>query len=192
MGHRALTGLLVAAVLSTAGCSAASESHGGDAATAPAQEMAMPRDGMATTSGPSDAAQMICSDEIAGAVARTFELDATPLGTSSWSDGVFTCDYEIGSGTLSLSVDDASRKAAGHASFERLRSKLAPVRRIRGMENFGFPAFDTPAGQVVFLKDGKTLVVDASTLRAGTVPDHVTRADAAYGVAAAVIGCWTE
>ena len=60
------------------------------------------------------------------------------------------------------------------------------------MANFGFPAFETRRGDVVFIKDHKTLWVDASRLAPERLPADLTPADVAYGVAAAVIGCWTE
>jgi hypothetical protein len=60
------------------------------------------------------------------------------------------------------------------------------------MASFGFPAFETPRGDVGFIKDDKTLWVDATRLRATDLPKGRTRQDVAYGVAAAVIGCWTE
>jgi hypothetical protein len=45
---------------------------------------------------------------------------------------------------------------------------------------------------VVFLKDHKTLWVDATRVAASDLPEGTNRQDAAYGVAAAVIACWTE
>jgi hypothetical protein len=60
------------------------------------------------------------------------------------------------------------------------------------MASFGFPAFETPRGDVGFIKDDKTLWVDATRLSGGDLPTGQTRQDVAYGVAAAVIGCWTE
>jgi hypothetical protein len=60
------------------------------------------------------------------------------------------------------------------------------------MAGFGFPSFETPRGDVVFLKDHKTLWVDATRLARSDLPDGATRAHVAYGVAAAVIACWTE
>ena len=56
----------------------------------------------------------------------------------------------------------------------------------------GLPSFATPDGNVAFLKDGKTLRVDASGLPATTLPQGSSNGEVAYAVAAAVVGCWTE
>ena len=91
-----------------------------------------------------------------------------------------------------MTVRDDTNLAAGSAYFAALRSKLAGAKPIGGGANFGFPAFSTPNGNVAFLKDGKTLLVDASGLPDDVVPSDFTRLDAAYSAAAAVIECWTE
>jgi hypothetical protein len=60
------------------------------------------------------------------------------------------------------------------------------------MDNLGFPAVSTRAGDVVFLKDGKTLHVDATRLPDASLPRSFSRSEVAYSVAAAVIACWKE
>jgi hypothetical protein len=149
---------------------------------------------MAAMDGPSASASMICSDEIRSAVKRTFALASPPRVTRSWSanDLTFVCTYRLPGGVLRMSVQDAPDATTGRPHFERLRARLAGSRTIRGVQSLGFPAFETPSGDVVFLKDGKTLRVDASDVSRGGLPAGFTRSEAAYGVAAAVIGCWTE
>lgn len=148
--------------------------------------------GAAGAAGPSQAARMVCSEEIRDAVARTFELAQAPRATGDWSHLVFTCRYPLPGGPLILSVQDARNEHAGRAYFTGLRSRLTGARDIEGVESFGFPAFETPDGNVAFVKDGKTLRVDASNVAEASLPADFTRSEAAYGVAAAVIGCWTE
>jgi hypothetical protein len=148
--------------------------------------------GGAGAAGPSQAARMICSQEIRDAVARTFELAQAPRSTGDWSHRVFTCRYRLPGGPLILSVQDATNEHAGRAYFTGLRSRLTGARDIEGVESFGFPAFETPDGNVAFVKDGKTLRVDASDVAKASLPADFSMAEAAYGVAAAVIGCWTE
>lgn len=144
--------------------------------------------------GPSDPAGMICSLEIAQAVQRTFGLPSTPTATDRWVDQTYTCDYRLPSSTLRLSVKDLDEAGPGQAYFDGLASTLRGARPIKGLQNLGFRALETPrtVGGVVFLKDHKTLWVDASRVARQDLAPGFSRTGAAYGVAAAVIACWTE
>lgn len=141
---------------------------------------------------PSETASMICGEEIREAVAHTLTVAEVPAGVHSWRDRLYRCDYHLGAGELRLSVKDLDADAPGTAYFQGLRTRLPGATTIKGLANFGFPAFETHHGDVVFIKDHKTLWVDASRLRAARLPAGMSREDVAYGVAAAVIGCWTE
>lgn len=155
----------------------------------------MPRMSMADMHAgrrPSGSARMICAAETRHAVQRTFALSVRPPATSTWVHRLFACTYDLPHGSLRLAVDDATDPEVGRAYFNALRSQLSGSRTIRGAEAFGFPAFRTPDGNVVFLKDGKTLRVDASAVSRQGLPTGFSRMDAAYAVAAAVIACWTE
>jgi hypothetical protein len=143
-------------------------------------------------SGPSGAASMICGEETRQAVRRSLGLRRTPLGLHSWNHQLFSCTYQLNAGDLRLSVQDLDQTRRGRAHFARLRHRLAGATDIQGLANFGFPAFQTPRGDVVFLKDHKTLWVDATRLTTRDLPSGETRPDVAYGIASAVIGCWTE
>ena len=150
--------------------------------------------GVKAGGGPTDTAAMVCGDEIREAVQRTFVLSRAPRPTSHWtrSTRLFVCDYTLSGQRFEVSVQDATDERAGRVFFQRLRSDLPGATRIRGLENFGFPAFSTEAGDVAFLKDGKTLHVDATRLTGRALPPAYSREDAAYSIASAVIGCWTE
>jgi hypothetical protein len=141
---------------------------------------------------PSETASMICGEEIRGAVRRNLDLTKNPVGLHAWHRRLFSCTYQLGGGELRLSVKDLDQPAPGQAYYEGLRKRLHGATAIRGLANFGFPAFETPQGDVVFIKDHKTLWVDATRLGAADLPKGATRQDVAYGVASAVIGCWTE
>lgn len=141
---------------------------------------------------PSDAASMICSGEVRDAVRRELDLDRAPVGLHAWSHRLYSCTYQLAGGDLRLSVKDLDSDAPGRAYFARLRSDLPRADQIRGLASFGFPSFQTSRGDVVFLKDHKTLWVDATRLAASDLPAGTSRADIAYGIAAAVIACWTE
>jgi hypothetical protein len=151
-------------------------------------------DGMDMAAGtpPSAPARMICSDEIRDAVQHAFQLAAPPAAAHRWSHRVYTCTYRISGETLALSVQDSPDVASGRAYYRALKARIPGETPIRGVESFGFPSFETSDGTVVFLKDGKTLQVDATRLSSASMPAGFSRVDAAYGVAAAVIGCWTE
>ena len=142
--------------------------------------------------GPSETASMICGNEIRGAVRRNLDLANTPVGLHAWHQRLYNCTYEVEAGDLRLSVKDLDRPGPGRAYYNRLRHRLAGAADIRGLASFGFPAFETPQGDVVFIKDHKTLWVDATDLKTADLPADMTRQDVAYGVASAVIGCWTE
>jgi len=143
-------------------------------------------------SGPSEAAAMICTDEIAEAVRRSFALDTVPERHDTWEPPHYQCDYHVGGSRLHVSVHDAEAAAAGRAYFRDTRGGLPGVTTIKGVKSFGFPAFESRDGLVGMMKDGKTLLVDAQEVPAGDLPRGFTRTEVAYSVAAAVMGCWTE
>lgn len=191
MRVRALLGPALAVTLLTAGCSAGANDDARPAASRDHEHV----EGMdmSTTSGPSSAALMICAREIGDAVARTFTLSTVPESKDVWSkaERVYTCGYQLVGGTLELSVQDAADDASGASYFDGLRRRLPGATELGGMENLGFPALAT-TDRVVFLKDGKTLEVDAGAVPQEALRKGYTRRDAAYAVASAVIACWTE
>ena len=200
------TALALAAVpLLLAGCGGGSSSTGAthvmsDGSTMSGSSMAAadPSAGMGAhghgqgASGPSATASMICSDEVRDAVGHNLAVRSVPAGLHAWQDRTFSCTYQLAGGDLRLRVEDLDAAKPGRARFEALRSRLPRPTTIRGLANFGFPAFETRHGDVVFIKDHKTLWVDASRLGDGDLPGGRSREDVAYGVAAAVIACWTE
>jgi hypothetical protein len=149
---------------------------------------------MSDMNRPSGPAAMICSGETRGAVRRTFALSSPPHSTHSWhkQQMLYSCVYDVRGSRLTLSVHDAMDVAAGRSHFDRLRSQLPGTHALRGVQALGFPSYQSTSGHVVFLKDGKTLDVDASGLPASALPKGFSRTEAAYGVASAVIACWTE
>ena len=148
--------------------------------------------GAADVSGPSEAAAMVCSDEIRTAVAHTLQLRSAPQGLQAWQSPRFRCSYLVGGGELRLSVQDLDIGGPGRTFFDGLRGRLPRATPLRGVQALGFPSFETARGDVVFLKDHKTLWVDASRLPTGALPTGLSRTEVAYGVAAAVIACWSE
>lgn len=193
----AIAGCLLVAGCGSGGDSGASPSKR-DAAAIRAYQQAHLSPGMKAaaerpdTARPSAAARLVCGDEIRTDVSRIFAL-ATPVSaTSTWQGGVFTCTYRMPSGPLTISVKDTLAGASGQAYFNALRAFDGAPPLLKGLEAFGLPSYETTDGRVVFLKDGKTLAVDAGSLPMVAGPSGESRTDVAYAVAADVIGCWSE
>lgn len=138
-------------------------------------------------------ARMVCSTEIANTVQRTYGLSSRPTGSGSWSQSTreYTCRYPLTHSVLTLSVKDLDQPHLGRAYFNAIRTQLGGS-PILGLENLGFPAFENTHGQVGFLKDSKTLLVDGRSVGRGDLQPGSNRTESAYGVAAAVIACWKE
>lgn len=192
--------VLVVVVGLTAGCGAHSSGSQGSPTSSPSTSSGtrgttgMKGMDMGGSATPSQPAKMICSAEIRDAVTRTFALPRPVTGTGSWNVGnrVYACSYRVPGGILRLSVQDALTRDEGAAHFRGLRGRLPGATAIRGVEGFGLPSLQTTAGQVAFLKDGKTLVVDSSGVRAAGLPRGYSRSESAYAIAAAVVACWSE
>jgi hypothetical protein len=184
---------MVAMSLGTVGCAATGSNTATPVKTTRTQHGSSVADtSVDKASRPSAPAQMICGSEIRQVVQLMFGLLQTPSSTRSWSHQIFTCNYALRGGTLALSVEDSTDQKSGRAYFSGLRSRLAGAQPIADPQSFGFPAFETADGNVVFLKDAKTLRVDVSGLPDASLPVGSSRQATAYAIAAAVVGCWTE
>jgi hypothetical protein len=193
MRNRTLLAMVAAISVVTMGCAATSSDTATPVKTTRAQnDASVAHSSVGKSSGPSAPAQMICGSEIRAAVKLMFGLLQMPSTTHTWSNQIFTCNYALRGGALVLSVEDSSDLKAGDAYFARLRERLPGAQLIDGPESFGFPAFQTADGNVAFLKDGKTLRVDASGLPDASLPLGASHQATAYALAAAVVGCWTE
>jgi hypothetical protein len=190
-------GVFTAVLVALAGCASTNADNEAAADVRDRPHMSMTpgasmSDGSEDAAEPSETASMVCGDEIHHDVQQTFGLSSLPPGTATWADELFTCTYRTPSGPLVVSVQDATDPAAGRAYFEDLRARLGSLRPLHGLEAFGLPSYESMEGQVIFLKDGKSLHVDATALRAASGPHHLSPADVAYAIAADVIGCWSE
>ena len=140
---------------------------------------------------PSSSARMVCSAEIRGDVATLLALRTSAAGVSTWVDHVYTCTYQLPGGPLVLSVDDAPNRASAETYFATMIQHLASPTPLSGLSALGLPAYETANGVVAFLKDDKTLEIDASGLRGPLGPSSETATALAYTVASDVLGCWT-
>lgn len=144
-----------------------------------------------TEQAPSAAAEMICSGQVVTSATSILGIadDAEP--TSSWDAPMYTCTFDVDGAPLVLTVHDTTDPAAGQQHFDELQESLG-AEQIEGLLGLGLPSFSTGDGIVAFLRDGKTLVVDATAL-----PDSIgdaarTQDEAAYAMASAVLVCWVD
>lgn len=194
-----LAAIAVAALLLT-GCASAA----GSAAEAPAPSPSHPMPdgsvmsgaehgahGAADAAAPSAAAEMVCSGEVRAAIVSLLQLERDVEPVTTWDAPSFTCGYDIDGAPLVLTVHDATDAAVGEEHFAQVQRSLGAA-DIEGMLGLGLPSFSTGDGIVGFLRDGKTLVVDATSLPGTLAGGSMTRDGAAYAVASAVLGCWVD
>jgi hypothetical protein len=141
---------------------------------------------------PSDSAAMICATETHEAVQHNLGLPRSPSSTDRWAGGIYTCTYLLPGGDLVASVQDATNEAAGRRYFDAVRARTTGLHPIDGLQNFGLPGYADGRGIVLFLKDGKTLQIDATGLPESVGKYHQSPGDVAYAVAASVLACWSE
>jgi hypothetical protein len=139
---------------------------------------------------PSASSLMICSTETRHNLATLLGASRPPLASSSWANRVYTCTYHLSRGPLVLTVQEAGTPAAGRRYYNALRARLGPSQPLTGAQGLGLPAFETNNGAAVFLKDDKTLQVDASRLPRSVGGAHRSRSDLAYTLATDIMGCW--
>jgi hypothetical protein len=143
------------------------------------------------TDGPSEAASMICDGQVVTAVAAIFGLESGVASQSLWDAPTYACTFDIDGAPLALTVHDATDPASGRAHFDELQASLGGD-DIEGLLGLGLPSFSTGEGVVGFLKDGRTLMVDATALPEGAADGSRDRDGAAYAVASAVLTCWVD
>lgn len=189
---------LLAAVSMTAamaGCASAKAASPAAPAASTPPSAAAPAGPAATsnssTAGPSASALMVCGTEIQGAVETILAATPAPTTTSTWTDHLYTCTYHLATGTLVLSVKESPDTPSANAYLTTLQHQLGTTTPLTGSEGLGNPGFQNSAGNVVVLKDDKTLHVDATGLSAANGPSKLSRADVAYEVTTDILGCWT-
>jgi hypothetical protein len=145
-----------------------------------------------TSSKPSATAAMICSTEIRHTLQKNLGAATAPRSSTRWADRIYTCTYHLTQGELTASVQDAATVPAGQRFFAAIRARTPGLHKITGLQSLGLPGYADNHGIVLFLKDGKTLQVDATALPAATGRYHQTPAAVAYGLAADILACWSE
>ena len=150
-----------------------------------------PVEAIVNADSPSKSAQMLCGSETRANVATLMGLTTRAQTKATWADHVYTCTYQLPGGPLLLSVKESPDVPTARIYFDALRVRLGNTKPLTGMAGLGFPAYETTTGTVVFLKDNKTLEVDASALPAHVGPEGSSPSDFAYTIATDVLACWT-
>jgi hypothetical protein len=194
-------GLLIAGPLLLTGCGTAGDASSRDtpstktSTTAPTSSTpgSTPTDAGAVfgPAAPSKSALMICGNEIRGAVATILALHTPAPARASWVSHTYTCAYQLPVGPLVLSVKDSQDVPAARQYFKTLGEHLGPTKTLTGQAALGLSGYETSTGTVVFLKDNRTLIVDATRLPLRVGPQKTSRTTLAYQIAAAVMECWT-
>ncbi|MDQ6846531.1 MAG: hypothetical protein M3019_02945 [Candidatus Dormibacteraeota bacterium] len=141
--------------------------------------------------GPSQSARMVCGSEIRTDVTTTLGLSTQPPATATWSDHLYTCTYRLSTGPLVIRVKELPDVQAAHRYFDGLRQRNGPTHIVTGLASLGLPGYETTTGTVIFLKDDKTLQVDATALPPQLGRDLVSQTEFAYQIATNILGCWT-
>jgi hypothetical protein len=140
------------------------------------------------TGNPPASAAMICDADIKSKVREALGLAGPPSTEWRWSDGVYTCDYHLPMGRMSLQVTVLAGAPQASTLFDADRGRTLGAQPLAGL---GERAFGTDNGTVVVLKDNQVLVVDTTRLPEEFGANGQRRTDLAYEVASDVMGCWT-
>ena len=136
---------------------------------------------------PSAAAKMVCSADTAGSIAAALGLKKAPTGEADWKAPDYICSYALAAGTLVVSVHQSGSAAAGTQYIDTLRTTLHAT-PAAGLTEV---AYQNTRGDVLLLKDGDVLHVDAHALPAAFGATDQHRDAFAYEIASDILGCWT-
>jgi len=137
---------------------------------------------------PPASAAMICDADITSKVGEVLGLAGPPSTERHWSGGVYTCDYLLPMGRMSLQVTILAGAGQARAMFDADRARTLGAQPLAGL---GERAYGTEDGRVLVLKDTQILVVDTTRLPQVFGANGQRRTDLAYEVASDVMGCWT-
>ena len=135
---------------------------------------------------PSDHAKMICADEAQGDIAATLGVKPVQVSTPTWSQRLYSCNYEYADGVISLKLKELPDEAATTRYFEGLAKDRG---QPPGGISLGEGAFATPT-ELVMRKDFMVLDIDVSKLPAQFGQPARSPADVKLAVAQTLLGCW--
>jgi len=139
----------------------------------------------ARTEVPSQAARMVCEQEVQNDIAIRIGVTVKRPVVPLWSDDVYSCRYSYPSGSFVLSVKEFPDVAATTTYLDSVRDQHTVV------SGLGDAAFTVPGGSVFVRKDTKVLHVDVGALPDPFGRPPVSRAEVARGVATVIMGCWS-
>jgi hypothetical protein len=140
------------------------------------------------TGKPPASAAMVCDADIKSKVREALSLAGPPSTEWRWSNGVYTCDYDLPMGRMRLQVEVLPGARQARTLFNADRARTPGALPLAGL---GEQAFGTKKGMVIVLKDSQVLVVDTTRLPQEFGANGQRRTDLAYEVASDVMGCWT-
>jgi hypothetical protein len=142
----------------------------------------------AAATGPSEAAEMVCTSEAQEDIALALGITAQRVEAPTWKDRVYACRYVYPAGSFMMSVKDLKNDLETTAYYESLAAQLGDTQNVDGL---GEGAFITRNGSVVVRKDFKVLLVDDAALPATMSSPPLTPGNVAMLVAKTILGCWT-
>jgi hypothetical protein len=131
---------------------------------------------------------MVCAKEAQAALAVNLGVTPVQVSTPTWVDHLYSCQYVYPVGLFSLSVKELDSAKQTTTYFDGLGALFG---RRPGRLAVGQGAYVTTDGSIVVRKDWKVLYVDVSHLPAEFGQPPQSAADAALGVAATILGCWS-
>jgi hypothetical protein len=140
------------------------------------------------TDEPPASAAMICDADIKSKVREALSLAGPPSTEWGWSNGVYTCDYQLPMGRMGLQVTVLAGASQARTTFDADQARTPGALPLAGL---GERAYGTEDGTVLVLKDNQILVVDTTRLPQEFGANGQRRTDLAYEVASDVMGCWT-
>ena len=190
MTRLARSASLLALLVALAGCGAARPSTG-PPGPSPSSDVGAVAPSGPTAGSPTTvpaSAAMICDADIRSKVREALGLAGPPSTEWRWSGGVYSCDYLLPMGRMSLQVTILAGADQARAMFDADRARTLGAQPLAGL---GERAYGTEDGTVLVLKDSQILVVDTTRLPQEFGANGQRRADLAYEVASDVLGCWT-
>ena len=186
--RRTLAAAAATVALAAAGGGCAADRNTPATSASPAAVTATASATAASGAGPSDSAKMICEPEAADEIAAALGVKTSQPPTATWADQVYTCRYTYSVGTMVLSIKELPDEAATTAFYTTAQDSLPSHTAILVLGQNGFVG---PDGSTFVRKDFKVLQVDVSKLPDSFGKPPTSRADAAFLVAAVIMGCWT-
>lgn len=151
---------------------------------APATTTNAPAANVASVSGPSAPARMVCAADAQREISLSLGQSLRQPVAPNYADHLYSCDYVYPAGTVTLSVKELSTVDTATAYFASSRTTAA-------VPGLGQAAYAEPDGSLVVRKDAMVLRVDVHGLPTEFGQPSMSRTEAARRIAADIMRCWT-